>query len=225
MRIRREGEFFTPPLFCEKARDYLTKALGDSWQDEYVVWDPAAGTGNLLRPLQVPGERVFASTLHKEDVAGLDWYDGATVFQFDILNDPVEKLPDNLRKVLETDKVLFLMNPPYAEATSGGTTTEHKTGVKDTLVANQLAEAGIGKAANELFVQFFWRCHQLCPQAIIALFAALKYINAPAFVKFREQVLDSYAFKGGMVFPARVFQGTAGGWPVSFGIWNSEANQ
>jgi len=216
---RVEGEFFTPPLFAEKAVEYVDKALGANWQDEYVVWDCALGSGNLLWPLKMPGERVFGSTLRAEDAASVDWYQGATIFQFDFLNDPVEKLPAKLLEALKTGKVLFLMNPPYAEATSGGTTTEHKTGVKDTLIAKQLANVDLGKAANELFVQFFFRCRQLCQHASIAMFATLKYINAPAFVRFREQILDRYKFAGGMIFPAKVFQGTAGSWPVSFGIW------
>jgi len=218
---RFEGEFYTPPKFCEKAVEYLDKALGADWQDEYVVWDCCSGTGNLLWPLRVPGERVFASTLRGGDVAGLDWYEGATVFQFDFLNDPVEKMPENLREALKRDKVLVLMNPPYAEATSGGTTTEHKTGVKNTLVSKQLADVDLGKAANELFVQFFWRVNQLCPQATIAMFATPKYMNSPAFVKFRESTLNNYNWKAGFLFPSSVFHGTSGNFGIVFGIWSS----
>jgi hypothetical protein len=215
---RFEGEFYTPPLFCEKTVEYLNKALGEDWQDEYVVWDPAMGTGNLLWPLRVPGERVFGSTLHKADCESVDWYEDATVFQFDFLNDPVEKLPATLRDALERDKVLVLMNPPYADA-RGMAGSVSKSGIKNTIISEELNKIDLGKAANELFVQFFWRVNQLCTHASIAMFAKLKYINAPAFEKFREKVLDQYAFKGGMIFPAKVFNGTSGSWPVSFASW------
>jgi len=216
---RFEGEFYTPPMFAEKAIEYLTKALGGNWQDEYVVWDPATGTGNLLWPLRVPGENVFASTLHKEDAASIDWYEGATVFQFDFLNDPVEKLPVELREALKREKVVVIFNPPFAEA-GGPLSSAQKSGVSNqTNVHSMMPD--MDKAKRELFVQFFWRVHQLCPQAVIGMFSTLKYINAPAFAKFREQVLDRYKFRDGFIFPAKAFQGTKGSWPVAFGIWDS----
>jgi len=218
---RFEGEFYTPPLFAEKAIELLDSTLGENWQDEYVLWDPACGTGNLLWPLRMPGENVFASTLHKEDVASVDWYEGATVFQFDFLNDPVEKLPVELREALKREKVVVLFNPPFAEAGSGVGDTKKDVSNQTNVHASM---PDMDKAKRELFVQFFWRVNQLCPQATIGMFATLKYINAPAFEKFREQVLDQYTFKGGMIFPAKVFHGTKGSWPVSFGIWEGRDN-
>jgi hypothetical protein len=47
----RRGAFFTPAIWVEKSQEYLKKALGENWQDEYYVWDCAAGTGNLLAGL------------------------------------------------------------------------------------------------------------------------------------------------------------------------------
>lgn len=223
MKTRRiEGEFFTPPLFAEKAVEYLNTVLGKNWQNEYTLWDPAAGTGNLLWPLNMPGEQVYASTLRTEDLAALDWYDKATVFQFDFLNDPVEKLPATLREKLKGDKVIVLMNPPYSEAGSNLTVEGQKAGSSTTALSATMDDLGLGKAANELFVQFLFRIHQLCPRAIIAFFAKLKYINAPAFQKFREKILDLYDFRAGFLFPSKVFAGTSGNWPVSFGVWQSQ---
>jgi hypothetical protein len=44
----RKGAFFTPPQWVAKAHEYLEKYFGENWQEEYVVWDNSAGTGNLL---------------------------------------------------------------------------------------------------------------------------------------------------------------------------------
>ena len=41
----RKGSFFTPKRWVELSQQYLAAELGEDWQDEYYVWDCAAGTG------------------------------------------------------------------------------------------------------------------------------------------------------------------------------------
>ena len=43
----RKGSFFTPKRWVELSQQYLAAELGEDWQDEYYVWDCAAGTGNF----------------------------------------------------------------------------------------------------------------------------------------------------------------------------------
>ena len=43
-----------------------------------------------------------------------------------------------------------------------------------------------GKATNELFTQFVARIAQEMPNAVLAMFSKLKYVNAPNFEQFRE---------------------------------------
>lgn len=43
-----------------------------------------------------------------------------------------------------------------------------------------------GKASNELFTQFVARIAQEIPNATLAMFSTLKYVNAPNFEKFRQ---------------------------------------
>ncbi len=105
----RKGSFFTPRIWVEKSQEYITKALGDDWQDEFVVWDCAAGTGNLLAGLSNT-RNIFASSLDKADVEAIKERirNGANllednVFQFDFLNDdffdkPCEKHKNNVNK-------------------------------------------------------------------------------------------------------------------------------
>ena len=47
----RKGSYFTPRQWVELSQQYLADELGEDWQDEYYVWDCAAGTGNLLAGL------------------------------------------------------------------------------------------------------------------------------------------------------------------------------
>lgn len=43
-----------------------------------------------------------------------------------------------------------------------------------------------GKASNELFTQFVARIAQEVPNATLAMFSTLKYVNAPNFEEFRN---------------------------------------
>jgi hypothetical protein len=62
-----KGSFFTPKIWVELSQKYIADVFGEDWQDEYYVWDCAAGTGNLLAGL-TNKYNIWASTLDKADV-------------------------------------------------------------------------------------------------------------------------------------------------------------
>ncbi len=105
----RKGSFYTPKIWVELSQKYIADVLGEDWQDEYYVWDCAAGTGNLLTGL-TNKYNIWASTLDKADVDvmhdrienGANLLDDH-VFQFDFLNDGFEKLPKGLQKIINKD--------------------------------------------------------------------------------------------------------------------------
>ncbi|MDR2839684.1 MAG: hypothetical protein LBV75_00235, partial [Paludibacter sp.] len=102
----RKGSFFTPQIWVELSQRYIADVLGKDWQDEYYVWDCAAGTGNLLAGL-TNKYNIWASTLDKQDVDvmrdriknGANMLDDH-VFQFDFLNDDFSKLPQGLQNII-----------------------------------------------------------------------------------------------------------------------------
>lgn len=63
----RKGAFFTPRQWVELSQKYLCDLLGENWQEEYYIWDCAAGTGNLLAGL-TNKYNIWASTLDQADV-------------------------------------------------------------------------------------------------------------------------------------------------------------
>ena len=100
----RKGAFFTPRQWVELSQKYITDYLGENWQDDYTIWDCAAGTGNLLAGL-TNKYNIYASTLDQADVNVMhERIDhGANllknhVFQFDFLNDDFSKLPQSYHK-------------------------------------------------------------------------------------------------------------------------------
>ena len=61
-----------------------------------------------------------------------------------------------------------------------------------------------GKASNELFTQFIARIALEIPNATLAMFSKLKYINASNFEKFREAWNAEYL--NGFIVHSKAFE-------------------
>lgn len=233
----RKGSFFTPQIWVELSQKYLADTLGEDWQDEYYVWDCAAGTGNLLNGL-VNKYNIWASTLDQQDVDVMHdrINNGANllhdhVFQFDFLNDEFlpkskgGKLPDKLYDIIndkeKRKKLVIYINPPYAEATTAKTVTgtgKNKSGVAIQNKANQYFKPKIGSATNEVFALFMAQVYDKIQDGILAQFSTLKFIQGSNFDKFKEYFKAKYL--NGFVVPANTFDNVKGEFPIGFTIWN-----
>ncbi|UOS65132.1 hypothetical protein MPG70_00475 [Helicobacter pylori] len=229
----RKGAFFTPKIWVEKSQEYLAKALGQDYQEDYIIWDCAGGTGNLLNGLTNKAN-CFLSTLDSNDVAIVKELAAANklnllenhVFQFDFLNDDFNKAPKSLQEILndkeKRKKLIIYINPPYAEA--GNKAKMSGTGKHKDLVArgNLICEKykdELNKANNELFVQFFMRIYKELDGCIMASFSKLKYLNSSNFKKFRE--VFKAKFLEGFMVPADSFDNVKGQFPIGFLVWDT----
>ena len=222
----RKGSFFTPGIWVELSQKYIADTLGNDWQDEYYVWDCAAGTGNLLAGL-TNKYNIWASTLDKADVdvmkdrirSGANLLEDH-VFQFDFLNDDFTKLPQSLQGVIndpkKRKKLVVYINPPYAEAAQYGSSKDGVSSTKTYLVFKEK----ISFAVNELFSQFFARIYKELPDCKLASFSKLKYVTASNFSKFRNYFKAE--FLKGFVCRASSFDNVKGSFPIGFLIWNLE---
>ncbi|MFN5006372.1 MAG: hypothetical protein ACK5GO_02640 [Ignavibacteria bacterium] len=227
----RKGAFFTPQMWVELSQKYIADVLGPDWQDEYYVWDCAAGTGNLLAGL-TNKYNIWASTLDMADVNVMKERikNGANlledhVFQFDFLNDDFTKLPQELQNIIndpeKRKKLVMYINPPYAE--HGNRTTisdhgEHKANVAKTNKVYDDFNRVVGTATRELFAQFFLRIHKELPDIILASFSTVKFINSQNFSKFRQ--LFKAEFRKGFICNANTFDNVKGNFPIGFLIWD-----
>jgi hypothetical protein len=239
-----KGAYYTPLHIVDKAYDQLAATLGKNWQQRYIVWDMCCGVGNL-EVKHSNYRNIFMSTLDQDDVTIMRASQtclGAEIFQYDYLNDDVDdfgnidytltnKVPPALQQAIAdanagvkgAKKILVLINPPYAEVTSGGNTvadaeSTSKAGVTNTLVANA-AMNGYGKAKNELFMQFVARIYKETPGATLAMFSKLKYISTPTLDEFRKVWKAQYL--GGFVVDSQAFDGLKGDFPIGFLIWDT----
>ncbi|SHM91101.1 hypothetical protein SAMN05720472_2613 [Fibrobacter sp. UWR3] len=237
-----KGAYYTPLPVVDKAYDLLEKTLGANWQKNYYVWDMCCGVGNL-EAKHSNHRHLFMSTLDEEDVNIMKSAKicvEAERFQYDYLNDDItndgkidynltDKIPQSLRDVIHDanegkKKLLVLINPPYAEATSsdnavnGVGTDASKIGVADTKFARKGMDE-FGKASNELYTQFVARISKEIPNATLAMFSTLKHINAQTMEKFRIQWNAKYL--GGFIVHCKSFEGLKGEFPIGFLIWKT----
>jgi len=228
----RKGAYFTPKMRVELSQKYITDYLGENWQDEYYIWDCAAGTWNLLAGLRNK-YNIYASTLDQADVNvmheridhGANLLDNH-VFQFDFLNDDFTKLPQSLQDIIadpeKCKKLIIYINPPYAEATSSKTVTwtwKNKTGVATKSITNKKFQSIIWSATNEIFALFMARIYDEIPNCILGQFSTLKYVNGSNFKKFKDFFLAEY--KSGFIVPASTFDNVTWKFPIWFTIWNT----
>ncbi|TPH44203.1 hypothetical protein FIM76_04300 [Helicobacter pylori] len=228
----RKGAFFTPKIWVEKSQEYLAKALGQDYQEDYIIWDCAGGTGNLLSGL-INKANLYLSTLDKSDVSIVKERikNGAKllenhVFQFDFLNDDFNKAPKSLQEILKDKekrkKLIIYINPPYAEAGNKAKmsgTGEHKAKVARNNKTHETYKNLLGSGANELFAQFFMRIYRELNGSIMASFSKLKYLNSSNFKKFRE--VFKAKFLEGFMVPADSFDNVKGQFPIGFLVWDT----
>lgn len=216
---RNQGEFFTPTIWVNKAHEYITSVYGENWKEEYVVWDPAWGTGNLTRDYKF--NELYASTLNQSDIdtANQMGYNPESVkFQYDFLNDDYEKLPEGLRKAIEEGRqIIVLMNPPYGRANEGGRTSTIQKGSADTVVGTQMKDDKIGACSAQLYSQFLYRVNKMGIKNI-CFFSTTKVLTGVSFNKLREKIEDSSEFKGGFIIDASEFADVKS-WALSFSIF------
>ena len=229
----RKGSFFTPQKWVELSQQYLADELGENWQDEYYIWDCAAGTGNLLNGL-TNKYRIWASTLDKADVDVMKdrIKNGSAnlldehVFQFDFLNDSFDKLPPRLKEIIDNEetrkKLVIYINPPYKEHTNAKqlvNTGKNISGLSKETAVYQKYQSEMGTAARELFAQFMMRINREIPSSVLAKFSKLKNLQAPNFRDFRA----SFRAKLGRIFlvPANTFDNVTGQFPIGFMIYHN----
>ncbi len=229
----RKGAFFTPRIWVEKSQEYLAKALGQDYQEDYIIWDCAGGTGNLLNGLTNKAN-CFLSTLDGNDVAIVKELAAANklnllenhVFQFDFLNDDLKKAPKSLQEILKDKekrkKLIIYINPPYVEAGNKAKmsgTGEHKAKVARNNKTHETYKDFLGSGSNELFAQFFMRIYKELNGCIMASFSKLKYLNSSNFKKFRE--VFKAKFLEGFMVPADSFDNVKGQFPIGFLVWDT----
>jgi hypothetical protein len=120
----------------------------------------------------------------------------AVKFQYDFLNDDYEKLPEGLRKAIEEGcQIIVLMNPPYAAGTGQKVATNGvRKGMSDTYIGEIMSNNKMGRAKQQLYVQFLYRCMMMGIKNI-AIFSKPLFMTGGSFIPFMEFFESKYKFR------------------------------
>lgn len=235
---RKQGEYFTPDILTIKADEYLWWHLGNNYKDEYFVWDCAAGTGNLTRNFEY--KHLYQSTLHKSDLQTMKQSNinpEGTKFQFDFLNDDLDKIPNDLMDAIrENKKILFYINPPYMRAGDFSASSKEekdvmaKGGVSSTSTSDDMLKNKWGNSSSNLYAQFLYKIWKMkkdfnLSNLSIGLFCPELFISGSDFDKFRDNFLKDFKYENGFLTPASLFSDVSKQWGILFSIWtNGQTN-
>ena len=221
---RNTGEFYTPTLFVDYAHKMIEQKFGKDWKEKYIVWDNCCGTKNLTRDYRFA--ELYSSTLEDAELEISSRYNKeGTAFQFDFLNDSLDKLPNGLMSALKENKpIIFFINPPYATAGIQG--EESKKGVAKTMVNEDMLTHNIGASSQNLYAQFLYRITMIkrefnLTNVHICLFSPTLFLTGTSWKGFRNIFLNEFAFSNAVQFKASHFADVADNWGISFSIWSN----
>ena len=225
---RRNGQFYTPKIWVDEAHKRMANTLGEDWEKSVLTWDCCSGTKALTRDYEW-GE-LYLSTLDPNELKSSENLstDARETFVFDFLNGSTPMLPKSLVDRLKASKnspVAFLINPPYGQATSGRG-NEHKENISDTAVKYRMKQGGMGKAANELTVQFLHRILELVGEfklrnVVVGLFSNPAWMTGDACEMFRKEWFGAFGFVESFGFRSEEFEGVQPGWAINFSVWKT----
>lgn len=219
---RNSGDFWTPTLFVDYAHKMISEQLGEDWKEKYVVWDNCCGAKNLTRDYKF--KELYCSTLFDSELKIGERYNKEAVsFQYDFLNDDLEKLPKGLLEALENNKpIVFFLNPPYGTACNQGETS--KAGINDTVVRGLMHSEGLGGGAENIQHQFMYRILKLkelygLTNAYICLYSNPIYLSGGKQKGFLTQFCHIFSMVDGIIFQASNFANVSSAWGITFNIW------
>lgn len=215
---KKNGEYYTPAPFVNISHQYIDKLLTPQWINDYTVWEPSYGHGNLTKSLKF--KNLYCSTLYQNDIDYTNEHNinpEGIKFQFDFLNDPIEKIPQTLLNDLTNNKpFIFYLNPPYGTPTTltsggfiSGTTMDLK---KDTnsVIREEMKRYKYGICSMDLMDQFIYRLIKIkrmfnLTNCYIFIFVSGGFIMTVGHSKLRNLLLNNFNYLNGFVFPMGAF--------------------
>lgn len=242
---KRHGMFFTDLDLCRFVLWLTKKQLGDVGKN-YLVLDPACGSGNLVTNWRAPLElrHKVVSEIDPELLFAVErrmsldsWHNGKfTVVPkvsegkgLNFLDIGAERYLDIVTEHLKgqghkaNKPIAFLCNPPY-RSDDDQTSDAVSYSVHDSIVELTGADA-----AAERYCCFLAQMKQICRAAedsglpgesLLLIFTKVGWMTDRAiFQKIRSEILSSFELERGVMVSGREFFDVSGAFPVAFTIW------
>lgn len=216
MTQKKLGAYYTPTAYCKLAAEKVRKIIKTIPEDmDYVIVDPAAGTGNLESVLTDEElSHVIVNTYELKEAAVLEDRIGGRI-RYNMAKDAKtnetgliddcdalsEAFAKRLEEIIESTKKaekiikIWYMNPPYVE-TTGVEFQKKKEGKKQSdwkksYVVEEMKKAVNGAASNDMGNAFIWSSFNLFHADYCVVFSPVKYWKAQHLIS--KKFLGGYA--------------------------------
>ena len=246
--VKQHGIFFTDGNLSKFALWYAKHHFPGKIDEDYIVFDPAGGSGNLvsswrgklkhkivseLQPdlLRTIERRMKADPFHVETGftiipktstnEGLNFLDRSAA-------DYLQTLEKELKlKNLGLDKpIAFLLNPPYKntdENQKERDATDSQYGIHPDILALTGEDAG-----KERYLAFLGQILLMAREqrtkghdSLVMIFTPTSWlIPRPTYRAFRQRWDSEFAFHSGFLVTSNEFFKLDGKWPLAFTIWH-----
>lgn len=251
--VKQHGIFFTDSNLSKFALWYAKYHFPSNIDENYIVFDPAGGSGNLvsswrgklkhkivseLQPdlLRTIERRMKVDPFHIEtgftiipktsENKGLNFLDRSGA---DYLSELKKEL--SLKNVKLDKPIAFLLNPPYKNTDENVKEREKTEAAYE--IHSSIYELTGEDAGKERYLAFLGQILNIAKEQekeglhpVVLIFTPTSWlIPRPTYVEFRK-VWDKYfRFHSGFLTTSNEFFKIDGRWPLAFTIWNYEHNE
>ncbi|MCU0361445.1 MAG: hypothetical protein MUF75_12160, partial [Bacteroidia bacterium] len=246
--VKQHGIFFTNDNLSKFALWYVKQQFGETLEHDYIVLDPAGGSGNLISSWKGKLKHKIISELQPDLLKIIDrrmradpWHidHGFTIVPktsegkgLNFLDQSAESYVKALREELATkqiqlDKPLaFLLNPPYKN-TDENVKEREASDAEYALNPEILALTG-EDAGKERYLAFLGQILLMSRlqfengglKPLVMIFTPTSWlIPRPTYVGFRKRWDAGFAFRCGFIVTSNEWFKLDGKWPLAFTIW------
>ncbi len=253
--VKQHGIFFTDRNLSKFALWFAKHHFPGNINEDYIVFDPAAGSGNLVSSWRGKLKHKIVSELQPDLLRTIERRMKADPFHIDTgftiiprtsenkgLNfidhpaaDYLAELSNELkRKNIEFDKpIAFLLNPPYKN-------TDEKQEVREQTESHYDIDPSIlaltGKdAGKERYLAFLGQIINMAKaqhsknadlKPVVMVFTPTSWlIPRPTYVGFRHVWDQHFKYHSGFIVTSNEWFKLDGKWPLAFTIWAYEPNE
>lgn len=242
---KANGIFFTDPLLSRFALWFAQSKLGDIGKN-YLVVDPACGSGNLVTSWRTPLElrHKVVSEIEPEMLFAVErrmrrdsWHASkftvvpkvASEKGLNFLSNSAEEYLEILSAHLHEKghhakrPIAFLCNPPYRN------NDDQSVVASGYEVHPSLVEMIGQDAVNERYCPFLAQMKRICEVAedsglpensLLLVFTKSAWLTRrQMFSPIRREILGSFQDEGGFIVNAKEFFDVKGSFPIAFSIW------
>ncbi len=252
--VKQHGIFFTDSNLSRFALWFAKYHFPGDINENYIVFDPAGGSGNLVSSWRGKLKHKIISELQPDLLRTIErrmkvdpWHieTGFTIIPktsenkgFNFLDKTASEYLGELQKELKLKNIqlnkplAFLLNPPYKN-------TDENQKVRDKTESAYIIDNSILKltgedAGKERYLAFLGQILNICAEQVkqypdlkpvVMIFTPTSWlIPRPTYKAFRKQWDEHFHFHSGFLITGNEFFSIQGTWPLVFTIWDYNYN-